>query len=63
MVLVDGSEVGEVADVVPGAAHDLLSVRGKKGEYLVPLVKEIVVAVDVDPGVVTLDPPGGLIEP
>jgi 16S rRNA processing protein RimM len=63
VVLVDGSEVGEVADVVPGAAHDLLSVRGEKGEYLVPLVREIVVAVEVDPGVVTIDPPEGLLEP
>ena len=63
VVLVDGSEVGEVADVVPGAAHDLLSVRGEKGEYLVPLVREIVVAVEVDPGVVTIDPPAGLLEP
>jgi 16S rRNA processing protein RimM len=63
VALVDGSEVGEVADVVPGSAHDFLTVRSDKGESLIPMVKEIVVAVDVDQGIVTLDPPAGLIEP
>jgi 16S rRNA processing protein RimM len=63
VMLVDGAEVGEIADVVPGSAHDLLSIRNDRGEFLVPLVKEIVVAVDVDAGIATIDPPQGLLEP
>lgn len=63
VVRADGADVGEVSDVLPGAAHDLLSVRTDHGDRLVPLVKEIVIGVDVDASTITLDPPAGLLEP
>jgi 16S rRNA processing protein RimM len=63
VVRVGGDDVGEVSDVIPGAAHDLLVVRTDRGDRLVPLVKEIVIEVDTDKGTVTLDPPAGLLEP
>lgn len=57
-----GERVGEVARVVPGAANDLLEVTTASGDALVPMVKEIVVAIDVDARRVTVDPPAGLID-
>ena len=62
VVTAAGERVGEVARVVPGAAHDLLEVTTRGGDALVPMVKEIVVAIDLDGRRVTVDPPAGLIE-
>jgi 16S rRNA processing protein RimM len=54
--------VGRVSDVVPGAAQDLLRVAAPDGEKLVPMVEEIVVGVDTEARMVTIDPPEGLID-
>jgi 16S rRNA processing protein RimM len=62
VVRADGTPVGTVNTVVTGTAQDLLEVSTERGERLVPFVKEIVVAVDLDARVVTLDPPEGLLE-
>ncbi len=57
-----GNEVGVVADVTQGAAHDLLVVSTARGEKLVPMVKEIVVEIDVGARRVVIDPPEGLLD-
>ncbi len=56
-----GDEVGEVSSVVGGPVQDLLSVEHDGRTYLVPLVKEIVVQVDLEARRVTIDPPDGLV--
>ena len=58
----DGTEVGEVSGVVPGAAQDLMSVATEDRSWLVPLVKAIVVEVDVEGRRVVIDPPPGLLD-
>jgi 16S rRNA processing protein RimM len=60
--LQSGEEVGTVEEIVPGSAHDLLEISTATGERLVPVVKQIVVAVDVDARRVTIDPPDGLLD-
>jgi 16S rRNA processing protein RimM len=48
------------------SGQDLLVVRcadGQEGECLVPFVKAIVPEVDVQAGVVVIDPPPGLLDP
>jgi len=60
-----GDPVGVVADVLH-YGQDLLVVRrtdGQEGESLVPFVKAIVPEVDVQGGVVVIDPPPGLLDP
>lgn len=47
-------------DELPG--QDLLAVRTPVGEVLVPFVKAIVTAVDLEAGTVYVDPPGGLFD-
>jgi 16S rRNA processing protein RimM len=59
--LVDGSHVGEVAEVVHLPAQDLLAVRTEHGEVLVPFVTEIVPEVDLVNRVIRIDPPPGLL--
>ena len=60
-----GEPVGVVADVLH-YGQDLLVVRrtdGQEGESLVPFVKAIVPEIDVQSGVVVIDPPPGLLDP
>ncbi len=58
-----GSEVGEVAGLVTGAAQDRLVVRLPDGrEAQVPFVAALVPEVDVDAGRVVLDAPPGLLD-
>jgi 16S rRNA processing protein RimM len=59
---VAGDEVGAISDVVEGPAQDLISVDDGGRTFLVPLVKEIVVDVDVGARRVTIDPPPGLVD-
>ena len=60
--LPEGHEIGEVADVLESPAQWLLTIRTPDGEEaLVPFVEQIVPDVDLEEGVLTLDPPGGLI--
>ncbi|HYI44575.1 MAG TPA: ribosome maturation factor RimM [Actinomycetota bacterium] len=62
VVLQDGTTVGEIRDVIPGSAHDLLSVHTSNGNRLIPVVKELVVSVDVPGRRVVIDPPDGLLD-
>ena len=62
VVTTDGTDAGEIEAVIPGAAQDLLQLRTGAGERYVPLVKEIVVAVDIASRTVTIDPPAGLLD-
>ena len=57
-----GAELGEVAEVVEGVAHDLLAVSSQGRTHLVPLVKAIILDVDLEAGRVVIDPPAGLFE-
>lgn len=58
----DPTPVGTVRDLMSGAAQDLLVLDTPRGERLVPLVKAIVVEVDVAARRVVLDPPAGLLD-
>ena len=60
-----GDSVGVVTDVLH-YGQDLLVVRradGQDGEYLVPFVKAMVPEVDLQAGVLVIDPPPGLLDP
>jgi len=49
-------------ELVSGAGTPLLRVEVSGGEALVPFTSPIVVAVDLDSGRITLDPPRGLLD-
>jgi len=53
----DGRSVGVVGDVVRYPAQDLLVV----GDALIPAVRAIVVEVDMEARIITVDPPAGLL--
>lgn len=59
---VDGLRVGEVSRVDGGAGGSLLTVRGTRGEVLIPFAQHICVEVDVEGRRIRIDPPAGLLE-
>ncbi len=61
-VIRDGVEVGTVSLVDHLPAQDLIHVATSSGEVLVPFVKAIVPAVDIEAGTLTVTPPVGLFE-
>ncbi len=58
-----GDEIGRVAGILTTGAHDILVVRGNgQREYLIPLGKEFIAGFEEASGVLTIDPPPGLLE-
>jgi 16S rRNA processing protein RimM len=62
-VVRDGVEVGEVSRVEHFPAQDLLVITRDGEDVLLPFVQAFVPRVDIENGVVTITPPGGLFEP
>lgn len=56
-----GAPLGRVEEVLALPAHDVLRLVTPHGEGMVPMVKTMVVAVDLDAGRIVLDPPAGLL--
>jgi 16S rRNA processing protein RimM len=61
-VVRDGVTVGTLIQVDHFPAQDLLTVKTPTGDVLVPFVKAIVSAVDIEAGTMTVTPPLGLFE-
>jgi 16S rRNA processing protein RimM len=61
-VLRDGVRVGTVSQIDHLPAQDLLTVKTDAGDVLVPFVKAIVPAVDIEQGTLIVTPPPGLFE-
>ena len=61
-VLGDGTDVGEVTEVIVRPVQDLLQIQTAGGPRLIPFVEAIVVEVDPAGRRVVLDPPAGLLE-
>ncbi|GAA1061158.1 ribosome maturation factor RimM [Agromyces bracchium] len=61
-VIRDGERIGEVAHVDHLPAQDLLIVKTKRGDVMVPFVAAFVPEVDVEAGTLTVTPPPGLFE-
>lgn len=57
-----GEVLGEVGDVLPGAAQDLMAIETPSGRRLVPMVQEFIVAIDGVARTVVIDPPDGLLD-
>lgn len=57
-----GEVLGEVGDILPGAAQDLMVVETSAGRHLVPMVAEIIVAIDRTARTVVIDAPEGLFD-
>lgn len=58
-----GEKIGEVLSVDAGSAHDFLRVQPAEGKpFLVPMVKQMIVAADMNARTVRVSIPPGLME-
>ena len=57
-----GKAVGEVAGLFSTGAHDVLVVRNRGREYLVPVNGEIISNIDLQKKELVIDPVPGLLE-
>jgi 16S rRNA processing protein RimM len=62
VVRVDGSEVGRVREVYELRPAHMLEVHGPAASHMIPFLKDIVVGVDLEAGILTIDPPEGLLD-
>lgn len=63
MVRPDGGRIGVLEDMRDMAGQEIWFVRDEAGnEILLPAVEEIVVEIDLEQGLIRVDPPGGLVE-
>jgi 16S rRNA processing protein RimM len=58
----NGEEIGEVTEVLQPGGNDVYVAKGKKGEVLIPAVRQVVKRIDINNGVIIVDLPEGLIE-
>ena len=58
---VAGEELGEVVEILVTGAHDVYVVRGDRGEVLLPARVEAIKAIDVEAGVMIVEPLPGLL--
>jgi len=59
---VNGSALGSVVGLDSSVGQSRLVIRHLEQEHLVPWVPAIVISVDIEAGVIVLDPPRGLLD-
>ncbi len=62
VVLTDGRAWGTIASVELGSVQDVIVIHDGEIERMLPLVDQFVTSIDIENGVVTIDPPEGIPE-
>lgn len=63
VITTDGRTLGRVAEVLPTGANDVLVVHDGAAEVLIPVIADVVKALDFDHGRIVVDPVPGLLGP
>jgi len=58
----DGTEIGEVTELMRTGGAELLVVKGEAKEYLIPFAIAICIEVDIENKLIRIDPPDGLLD-
>jgi 16S rRNA processing protein RimM len=62
VLLQSGDLIGVVEEIVKLPGQDLLSVNNGGKEVLIPMVKQIIVSIDVQTKTIVVNPPEGLLD-
>ncbi|HUO04379.1 MAG TPA: ribosome maturation factor RimM [Candidatus Binataceae bacterium] len=62
VLLANGDRIGTIEDIFSNGAHEVLVVRSNGREVLVPVIEDIVKAMDFDARRVTITPVPGLLD-
>lgn len=57
-----GEELGIICDVSETGANDVWHIKTPKGEVLIPAIKEVIINVDIEAGIVKINPIKGLFD-
>jgi 16S rRNA processing protein RimM len=60
--LKSGEKAGEVVDMLLGPVQRCLIIETKEGRRAVPVVPEVVIDIDLEAGLIVIDPPEGLLD-
>ena len=58
----DGRELGRLENIMATGSNDVYLVRAADKEYLIPAIEEVVKAIDLEAGVMTISPLEGLLD-
>ncbi len=57
-----GDYIGDIVDILDGKSNDNYIVKGATGEILIPAIEDVVQSINLDSGIVTIEPIEGLLE-
>jgi len=57
-----GELLGNITEILTGKSNDNYIVRGAKGEIIIPAIEDVVQSIDIDAGVITIEPIEGLLD-
>src|SRR6266446_5982221 len=60
--LTDGSRIGTIEEIFSNGAHDVWVVRDGEREFLIPVIEDVVKAMDFAARRVTIEPIPGLLD-
>jgi 16S rRNA processing protein RimM len=55
VMTIQGEDMGTVDDILPTGSNDVYVIHGPRGELLVPAIKDVVKAIDLEKGVMTVE--------
>jgi 16S rRNA processing protein RimM len=55
-------ELGLVREIIQLPGQDLLAIDTPNGEVLIPMVKQIIISVDIIAKLIVVNPPEGLLD-
>ena len=59
---IEGQPIGKVRQLIRTGGTELLVIEGETKEYLIPFANAICVEVDIENGLIRVDPPDGLLD-
>lgn len=57
-----GDAIGRISEILSVASADVYVINGKGGEILIPATDEIIQSIDLDKGVMVIEPMAGLLD-
>ena len=60
--LEDSKDIGVVREIIQLPGQDLLGIDTPNGEVLIPMVKQIIIAIDINAKLIVVNPPEGLLD-
>lgn len=62
LITKEGSFIGTVVEIIPTAANEVLVAKDGEKEYFLPFIGDVIERVDLDKGLIFINPLEGLIE-